>query len=462
MLVVENGPGRRNCAGVSRRTALKAGFLGLCGLTLGDYRRLRAAQPTRGSGEKAVILIWLDGGPSHFETFDPKPEAPAEYRGPFGVVKTPIAGVCLSELMPGVAQRLNKVALIRSMHHDNGDHFAAAHWMTTGRFGSTAADLPQRYPSIGSYVARVKGPNRPGLPPYVGLPAAETVYLFPGYMGAAYLGGAYNPFDVDRENKYLGATDTRRIGPPKWLQAVAATSEAAQQTRQRSSLLQAFDVLRRDIDASGMMQAMDQYQQQALDLMLGSAAREAFDISREPEKLAERYGNTAWGRYTLMARRLVEAGVTFVTVDMPHWDDHSSIQRGHGTKVPVVDRAVSALLDDLEVRGLLEHVLVVVMGEFSRTPRINNGLPGTDPVPGRDHWGNAMSVLIAGGGVPGGVIVGATNAKGEYPVQRPITPPQLHATIYYHLGIDATQTFRDPTGRPHPIVDDPTPIRELT
>src|SRR5579885_599721 len=204
MLALHTGPASANCAGTTRRAALKAGFLGLAGLGLSDFLRLRA--DTGGSsGKKSVILIWLDGGPSQLETFDPKPDAPAEYRGPFGVARSRIPGVCVSSLMPEVARRIGEVALVRSVHHDNGDHFAAAHWMATGRFGSTAANLPQKYPSVGSYVARVRGANGPGMPAYVGLPAAQSIYLFPGYQGAAYLGPSYNPFDVDREQKYLAA-----------------------------------------------------------------------------------------------------------------------------------------------------------------------------------------------------------------------------------------------------------------
>jgi uncharacterized protein (DUF1501 family) len=445
---------------MTRRAALKAGFLGATGLGLSDYLRAKAAQPTAGSAEKSVILIWLDGGPSQLETFDPKPDAPAEFRGPFGIWKTAIPGVNVSALMPGVAERIKKVALVRSLHHDNGDHFAAAHWMTTGRFGSSAVSQTQKYPSVGSYVARVKGTNKPGLPAYVGLPSAETVYLFPGYMGAAYLGGAYNPFDVDRDNKYLGSHDTRRVRSPKWLSNLAGTKEAVENTAGKTSLLKQFDTLRRDIDQSGIMSTMDKFQQQALDLVLGSEARVAFDIDREDPKSADRYGQSPWGRYTLMARRLVEAGVTFVTVDMPHWDDHSSIEKAHGAKVPVVDKAVSALIDDLEDRGLLDRVMVIVMGEFGRTPRINTGQPGI-PVPGRDHWGNAISALVAGGGTPGGVVVGRTNAKAEHPVERALKPGALLATVYHQLGIDPTLTFKDHSGRPHPILDDPTPIKEL-
>jgi hypothetical protein len=449
-------------AGYTRRVALKAGFLGVTGLTLPDLFRAKAQAKEKGTADsatndKSVILIWLDGGPSQLETFDPKPDAPAEFRGPFGVCKTKTPGVFVSALMPQVAKRFEKLSLVRSLYHDNGDHFAAGHWMTTGRFGSTSVNLPQKFPSVGSYVSRVRGSNNPHLPAYVGLPAAQTIYLFPGYMGAAYLGGAYNPFDVDREHKYLGAHDQRRVRSPKWLATLGSVTEG---TEGRPSLLKKFDTMRRDIDASGLAKTMDEFQLKALDLMTGSAAREAFDIDKEDVKSADRYGLGPWGRYTLMARRLVEAGVSFVSVDMPHWDDHSSIEKAHGAKVPVVDRAVGALIDDLDERGLLDRVMVVVMGEFGRTPKINTGQPGI-PIPGRDHWGNAISALVAGGGITPGVVVGKTNAKAEHPVERALKPEALLATIYHQLGIDATQTFKDHTGRPHPILDDPTPIKEL-
>ncbi len=448
-----------SAAAYTRRVALTAGLLGVTGLTLPDLFRAQAHAKAKGgsaANDKSVILIWLDGGPSQLETFDPKPDAPAEFRGPFGVCKTKTPGVFTSALMPQVAKRFEKVALVRSLHHDNGDHFAAGHWMTTGRFGSSAVNLPQKYPSVGSFVSKVKGPNNPHLPAYVGLPSAQTIYLFPGYMGAAYLGGQYNPFDVDRENKYLGWNGAR-IRSPKWL---ATLGSAAAGTADRGSLLKKFDTLRRDIDGAGIMKTMDEFQVRALELMTGTAAREAFDIDKEPVRSADRYGQGPWGRYTLMARRLVEAGVSFVSVDMPHWDDHSSIEKAHGAKVPVVDQAVGALIDDLGERGLLDKVMVVVMGEFGRTPKINTGQPGI-PVPGRDHWGNAISALVAGGGTPGGVVVGKTNPKAEYPVERALKPQALLATIYHQLGIDATLTFKDHTGRPHPVLDDATPIKEL-
>lgn len=444
-----------NVAAPNRRAVLRLGLLGATGLALPDVLRAQAT-PARATSEKSVILIWLDGGPSQLETYDPKPEAPTEFRGPFGVAKTRLPGVFLSDLMPHTAARLDKVSLVRSLHHDNGDHFAAAHWMTTGRFGSNSVNQAQKYPSFGSYIARVKGQAVPGMPAYVGLPSAETVYLFPGYLGAAYLGGQYDPFDVDREAKYL-ASHGANVGSPKWLKTLAGTTKTL---GERHDLLRQFDTFRREVDASGIAGNLDRFQQQALEMVLGSKAREAFDLDKEEPRHSDRYGQGPWARYTLMARRLVEAGVRVVTVDMPHWDDHSSIKEGHGKKVPVVDRAVAALIDDLHERGLLESTIVLVMGEFGRTPRINTGQPGI-PVPGRDHWGNAISAMIAGGGIPPGIVVGRTNAKAEHPVERALLPGNLLATVYHHLGIDPSQTFKDHSGRPIAILDDDTPIKEL-
>src|SRR5690606_1603261 len=200
-------------------------------------------------------------------------------------------------------------------------------------------------------------------------------------------------------------------------------------------------------DQSGMMDAIDKYQQDALSMILSGRAQEAFNMEKEDPKLRAKYGPGPWGQYTLLARRLVEAGATFVTVDMPHWDDHSNIKETHGAKLPHVDMAVSALLDDLEVRGLLDQVLILVMGEFGRTPRINTGQPGI-PIPGRDHWGDAISVMMAGGGLRGGTVVGATNSKAEHPVDRPLKPFDVLATVYRVMGIDPAMTFKDHSGRP--------------
>ena len=455
MLQLQQGSLATNCQGMTRRTALKAGFLGVLGLSLPDMLRMRAeGSATR---DTSVILIWLDGGPSQLETYDPKPEAPAEYRGPFGAIDTNVPGIRISETLPRHARHADKMIFFRSLHHNTGDHFAGAHWMLTGKFGSTAANLAQKYPSVGSYVARVRGANRPGLPAYVGLPSAQSVYLFPGYMGAAYLGPAYNPFDVNREQRYLGATYNVTINRPPCLDNFSAH---AGRMENRLGLLRSLDTVRRDLDRFGTMDAMDRYQQQAADMILGSRARQAFDLSRELPRVADRYGRGPWGRYTLMARRLVEAGVTFVTVDMPHWDDHSNIRVGHGTKLPHVDQAVGALVEDLHERGMLNRVLVLVMGEFGRTPRLNTGQPGI-PIPGRDHWGNLVPAMIAGGGLRTSQIVGRSNPRGEHPISRAILPADLLATIYHVLGIDTRQTFNDHTGRPIPILDEGRAIAEV-
>lgn len=456
MLQIQNGSPAVNCAGLTRRSAIKVGFLGLLGLTSADLLRFRAYGGAN-RNNKSVILIWLDGGPSHLETYDPKPEAPSEFRGPWRAIETNVSGMRISEMLPLHAKHADKMVFVRSLHHNNGDHFAAAHWMLTGRFGSNANDLPQKFPSIGSYVSRVHGPNAPGIPAYVGLPAAQSVYIFPGYQGAAYLGPAYNPFDVNTQQKYLGATDKSKIQTPKFLENAAAEPE---RIRGRVSLLTQIDHFRRDIDKTGTMDAMDRYEQQAIDLILGNKTRQAFDLEKEDAKTRDRYGRCAWGHYTLMARRLVEAGVSFVTVDMPHWDDHSQIEKSHGAKLPVLDQAVSALIEDLAARGMLRDVLVLVMGEFGRTPRLNQGQPGIS-VPGRDHWGDAFSVMLAGGGLRTGQVVGATNSKGEHPLERPLTPADVLATVYHVLGIDPHQTFQDNAGRPVPILDSGAPIQEI-
>ena len=266
-------------------------FLSALGLTLTDLLKLRAEG--HASREKSVILLWLDGGPSQLETYDPKPDAPVEYRGPYQSIPTRLPGVRLCEMMPGQARIADDLIFVRSLHHGTGDHFAGAHWMLTGRFGSTTLNMPQKYPSVGSYVARMCGPNRPGLPAYVGLPAAESVYLYPGYMGAAYLGGAYNPFDVETRDKYLASTDTRYVHSPRWLGQF--DEAAAAKAHGRRHLLTSFDDLRRDADRSGVADSLDRYRQQALDMILGGRARAAFDLDKEDPKLSDRYGQGPWG-----------------------------------------------------------------------------------------------------------------------------------------------------------------------
>ena len=456
MLEVQHGQFGSNCAGFSRRTAIKAGFLGALGLSSADLLRLQAAGKAK-RNNKSVILIWLDGGPSHMETYDPKPEAPKEYRGPWLDMPTNVPGIRFSEMLPLQAKHADKMCVLRSVHHDTGDHFAAAHWMLTGRHGSTSVAKSQKYPSVGSCVSRVKGPNEIGMPAYVGLPAAESVYLYPGYQGAAYLGSAYNPFQLNMKQKYLGASSKTKVQRAPVLENLSGSTARVDS---RVSLLGSLDKINRAIDQTGSIETLDRYQQEAVDMVLGGKAREAFDIDKESDKLRDLYGRGPWGHYTLMARRLVEAGVSFVTVDMPHWDNHSKIKEALEARLPYLDRAVAGLLEDLKQRGMLDDTLVVVMGEFGRTPKLNAGQPGI-PIPGRDHWGQAMSVILAGGGLKTGQVIGATNSKAEHPVARPLKPDDVLATIYSVLGVDPQTTFKDFAGRPVPLVDHGKPISEI-
>lgn len=455
MLRITHGNAATNCAGFTRRTALKAGFLGALGLSTADLLRMQAAGLTKKT-EKSVILLWLDGGPSHHETYDPKPEATAEYRGPFGSIPTNVPGIHFGELLPLQAKHADKICVLRSVHHTTGDHFAGAHWMLTGRFGATSANKTQMYPSLGSCISKVKGSPSPGMPAYIGLPAAESVYLYPGYQGAAYLGAANGPFQVNMKQKYLGSTYKSAIKPAPILKNM----EDSGRTGGRVKLLEQLDHFDRVTDKSGVMESMDSYQQEAVEMLLRGKARDAFDMEKENTKLRDSYGRGPWGHYTLMARRLVEAGARFVTVDMPHWDTHSRIELGMQQRLPILDRAVSGLLQDLHDRRMLDDVLVVIMGEFGRTPKLNSGQPGI-PIPGRDHWGQAMSVILAGGGLKTGQAVGATNKRGEHPIESPYSPADLLATIYHMMGIDLDTSFLDHTGRPVPILDGGRPIKEV-
>jgi hypothetical protein len=455
MLEIVDRHGGRNCQGMTRRSALRIGMSGLLGMSSAGLARLRAEGAAANNG-KSVILLWLDGGPSHMESYDPKPDAPREYRGPWKDMPTNVPGIHLSEKLPHHAKQADKMAFLRSVHHDTGDHFSGAHWMLTGRGGASGRDKEPKFPSVGSYVSRVRGPNVSGMPAYMGLPAAQSIYLFPGYQGASYLGQRYNPFDVQPNQKYMGP-GKGKIQEPACL---GLLSGDVRRLRGRMELLTDLDRLRRDVDTSGLMQAMDRYTQEAADVILGGRARDALTVDKEDDALRERYGRNVWGHYTLMARRLVEAGVTFVTVDMPHWDDHANLEKGIVPKLAAMDQAASALVEDLADRGLLEDVLVLVMGEFGRTPRINKGLPNV-PIPGRDHWGNVFSVMMAGGGVKGGQVVGASDSKAEYPVERPLIPGDILSTVYHVLGMDPEQTFEDHSQRPVAMLDAGRPIWEI-
>lgn len=448
----------RYCDGMSRRSFVQVGVAGMASVGLADVLRAREAVAAQGATRKdtSVILIWLDGGPGHMDLYDMKPEAPAEYRGLWQPIPTNVPGIEISELFPRQAKVADKFSIVRSLHHDTGDHFAGGHWMLTSRGGASGADNAGRYPSIASIATKLTGPRQPNMPPYVAVPYAASIGLRPGYFGANYLGIEHNPFETEGDPNSDGF-QVHNVRPPSGI--------TIDRLGDRRTLLKDVDRFRREIDKSGAIDAMDRFQHAAYELVAGSTAAKAFDINAEDPKLRELYGRHNWGQSVLLARRLVEAGSTFVTVHFGGWDHHWDLQKGMENYLPIVDRAVSALFEDLSQRGILEKVLVVLCGEFSRTPRMNNGGNGGPPLsmgtPGRDHWGNAMFCLLGGGGVKGGRIVGSTNRLGEVPQDRPLEPCDLHATIYHVLGVDPHASFLNHAGRPVPAIDRGEVIHEL-
>jgi hypothetical protein len=440
------------CDGLSRRSFLQVGVSGMASLGIADLLRGRAlSSPAAPQKDTAVILVWLDGGPSHMDLYDLKPDAPQEYRGFWKPVRTNVSGMEISELFPKQAKVADKFSIVRSLHHDTGDHFTGGHWMLTGRGGRVSgANTEGQYPSIGSIVAKMRGANRSGVPAYVGVPYAMSIGLRPGYFGANYLGIPYNPFETNGDP-----------GQPNFqvnnLQLTAGLT--IDKLEDRNKLLAHFDGIRKTVDQFGTLDAMDRFQREAYEMVTSPAARRAFDLSTEDPKLRDRYGRHSWGQCTLLARRLVEAGTTFVTVHFGGWDHHWDLKAGMETNLPIVDSAVASLFQDLVERGLLSRTLVVLCGEFSRTPRMNDGSGrGT---PGRDHWGSSMFCLLGGGGVKGGQIVGSTDRLGQAPKDRHLTPPDIHATIYHVLGIDPHTQFIDRSGRPVAAVDGGAVISEL-
>lgn len=385
-----------------------------------------------------------------------KPEAPVEYRGIWNPMRTNVPGMEVTELFPRQAKIADKFSIIRSLHHDTGDHFTGGHYMLTSRGGASGADTSGKSPSIGSIAAKVCGPRTPGMPAYAAVPYAASIGLRPGYFGANYLGMAHNPFETN------GDPNSANFQVEN-IQLAGALS--INRLEDRAALLKHFDRLRRNVDASGTMETMDRFERSAYDMVTGDAARKAFDLNSEDPRTRDLYGRTSWGQSTLLARRLVEAGSTWVTVHMGGWDHHWDLKKGYDNYLPQVDMLVSGLFTDLEQRGLRDKVLVILCGEFSRTPRMNNGGNGGPPLsmgtPGRDHWGNAMSVLVGGGGIQGGRIVGSTNRLGEVPKDRPLEPCDLHATIYHVLGIDPETSFLNHAGRPVPAIDRGEVISEL-
>lgn len=430
------------CDGVSRRSFLRVGGLGLAGLTLPDILQAKAAQGSA-ARDTAVIQVFLGGGPSHIDTYDPKPDAPAEIKGEFKPIPTKVPGVFLGELLKNQARIMDKLAVVRSLHHDTADHFSGAHWMMTGFPSTMQLQRTNDRPSVGSIVAKLRGPNGPGVPPYVSLPDRSGGLDGTQYGSGAYLGPGYNPFTVDGDPGI--GVKVRNLDP-----AGGLTMERLQDRRY---LLSKLDRIERERDASGMMDGIDQFTEQAYQMVTGPAARRAFDLSKEDPRVRDKYGRSRIGQSCLLARRLVEAGVTFVSVSEGNWDHHQNLAAQCRTQVPPLDTAVAALVEDLYGRGLAERVLVLVWGEFGRSPRLTNA--------GREHWPSAMSALLAGGGLKMGQVVGATNRKGEAPSERPLRPEDVLQTVYHVLGISPAQEFPNESGRPMAVMGQGHVISEL-
>ncbi|MBO0699807.1 MAG: DUF1501 domain-containing protein [Zavarzinella sp.] len=416
------------CDRTSRRDFLRVGALGAGSLALPGL--LRARSHSTSAKQTSVVWLWLAGGPSQIETFDPKPDAPAEIRSTTGSVGSKLPGVQLGGTFERVAARADKFAFVRSFAHGDSGHGGGTHWVMTG-YDYPAADngaAPIK-PGLGSVLARYRGATGPG-----GLP---TYVRFRDIVadGPAWLGAPYAPFDLAgkaHDNMTLrGGLDN---------------------LEDRRSLLKAFDTARRDADRTGLMGGLDAFESQAFDLVLGKA-KDAFDIAREDPKLRDRYGS-GLGERLLLARRLCESGVGFVTVHYGGWDMHGSVERGFRQQGPVVDQAVSAFVQDVVDRGLERDILLVVTGEFGRTPKLNTA-------GGRDHWAPLSTLALAGGGLKMGQVVGESSARAEAPKSRPVSPQDLMATVFHVLGVPPDLHYTDQSGRPMPMLDGGRPIAEL-
>ncbi len=448
---------RRTTAPLSRRAFLHVGALGLTGLSLADVLRSDALARTRSeqrSNQKSVIILWMRGGPSQHDMWDPKPAAPLEIRGEFAPIATSVPGIQICELLPKCAQIMHKWAIVRSLHHrpqdGNVGHSNGDQICFTGYPAGSDPDA-NVMPSCGSIVARQQQHLNAALPAYVMIPS-----MVPG-SGAAWLGATYNPFET--------RLDPARPGPFKLQSFTPADGLSQQRIEQRSMLRSRIDRL----PAVGQTAAVDEFQRQAVEIVTGGAAQKAFALDEEPQSIRERYGFMPafdphdpqrcgapnWAQRMLLARRLVEAGVRIVTVDLRWWDFHKqgfdSQRRGF---LPRFDQAYAALIEDLDERGLLDSTLVVAWGEIGRTPRVNTEA-------GRDHWPYVFSAAFAGGGVQGGRVVGSSDKDGAQPNDNPKLPHDVLATIYAHLGVDTQAKYADSSGRPHVVLPEGVRIGEL-
>jgi hypothetical protein len=433
MLTILGRRSSTNCDGTSRRDFLKVGTLGVGGLSLAGLLRFRARAQWAGTSSPgtSVVWLWLGGGATHVETFDPKMDAPQEFRSTVGAVDTTVAGVQLGGLFPKMAQVADRMAFVRSFAHGNSGHGGGTHWVMTG-YDYPPADqgMPPIKPSFGSIAARVRGANHPvtGMPSFVRL---AGIYA----DGPAWIGEANSPFDSGgqaRNNMNL-AVGLDRLSD-------------------RRGLLGGLDRLDRRVDRGGLMDGLDSFEQQAFSLVLGRS-KEAFDLSREDPRVRAKYGS-GLGEQMLLARRLCEAGCSFVNLHYGGWDMHGGIVDALKGRCPEMDRAVAAFVDDVAQRGLDREVLLVITGEFGRTPRVNGSA-------GRDHWAPLSTLALAGGGLSMGQVVGESSQKAEVPKSRPVTPQDLMAMVFHVLGIDAATYFEDPAGRPTPMLTEGAPIAEL-
>jgi uncharacterized protein (DUF1501 family) len=454
-----------------RREFLRAGLAAFGSLSLPRLYRLRAEAPSVPRRRTAVIIVWLRGGGSHLDTYDPKPDAPAEYRGPFKTLATRTPGLRVSELLPRHANISDRFTILRSVAHTGGGHPSGSLQLLSGD-ADIQDKLKPAYPDFMSVANRLRFDPGRALPNYIGV---NPIVRYDNFTiaGPAYLGESYGPFAV------VGDPNAPNFRIPNI--GLADPREETQLAR-RTALYKNLSTLRRELDRSRAIESMDRFQGQALNLLTSREAARAFDLNLESPKVRDRYGRNTWGQQLLMARRLVEAGVEIITTELSgplcgrvqNWDDHAvnhHVFEALKYRAPFFDQAVTALIEDVFVRGLDRRVLVVVTGEFGRTPRISyvassgggvaSGAAGTVQ-PGRDHWPAANSMLWAGGGITAGRAIGATDRRGEYVVDRRVGPGDFLATIYHHLGIDyETVTLPDGTGRPVHIVQNGTAIPEL-
>jgi uncharacterized protein (DUF1501 family) len=432
------------CDGLSRRDAIRIGTASLFGSAIGLPRILQAEEKAKHK-DVSLIFVFLHGGLSTIDTLDMKPDAPAEFRGEFNPVKTKVPGMMLADLLPKLGQQADKFSLVRSFRHHNSDHGPADHYILTGYFPQAGFNpnlTPNNQrPAVGSAMSRTLGPKG-SVPAYVALPKMHPS------GGSAYLGAAHAPFVIDADPNSASFSVPDLLPPP---------AIATDRLDDRKRLLETVDRFHRAAEARANKSAgaIGTFRDKAFDLMTSRAAKQAFDIHSEPEKMRDEYGRNTLGQSCLMARRLVEAGVRCVTIDHSNYDTHDGNFATLKTSLlPMFDPGISTLFRDLSDRGLLDSTLVVVTGEFGRTPRINKNA-------GRDHWGPAFTVLLGGGGIKGGRVVGASDARGERPATDPYGPEDLFHTMYTQLGIDPKAEFHAPDGRPFALVNNGKLISEL-